>query len=85
MVSLYAFSATLYRTILGGLTANRLTVLGWNLVNLGLLVYLLIRQVRAGKEAWIASLQRVFSLGCIVYTIWILFLVLVTPLLRLNF
>jgi hypothetical protein len=79
LVSLYAFSATLYRTIQGGLTPNRLAVIGWNLVNLGLLVYLLIRQARTGKEGWIASLQQVFSAGCVVYAIWILFLVLATP------
>ncbi len=81
VVSLYAFSATLYRTILGGLTANRLAVIGWNLVNLGLLVYLLIRQTRPGKEGWVTSLHKVFSAGSVVYVIWIILLILIAPLL----
>src|SRR5439155_26115592 len=38
LVSLYAMAAILYRTWQGGFTPNRVTVIGWNLVNIALLL-----------------------------------------------
>ena len=61
------------------MTLNRLTVLGWNLVNIGLLALLLYRQLRAGRERWVESLQSVFGDGAYAYLAWTLFLVIVTP------
>lgn len=43
LVSLYASAIILYRTWQGGLTPNRLTVIGWNLINMALLVMLLYK------------------------------------------
>jgi len=79
LISLYALSATVYRTALGGLTVNRVTVVGWNVINIGLLCRLIYGQFERGATAWIQSLQSAFSAGTIWYTAWALFLVLVIP------
>jgi hypothetical protein len=80
VVSLYALSATVYRTVRGGLTINRLTIIGWNAVNISILFGLIVRQFRDGQERWIASLKSVFSLATNAYLVWALFLVIVVPL-----
>ncbi len=54
LVSLYALSALIYRTMQGGFTINRLTMLGWNVINIALLVLLIIRQFSRG----IAGVER---------------------------
>jgi hypothetical protein len=74
-------AAVIYRTGLGGLTVNRLAVIGWNAVNIGLLVVLIYRQWREGRSDWVGSLQGVVSVGLVLYAGWALFLVLATPLL----
>jgi hypothetical protein len=79
LISLYALSATVYRTALGGFTINRVTVIGWNVVNIGILVLLVYKQLKYGATAWIRSLQSTFSAGTIAYVVWALFLVLATP------
>jgi hypothetical protein len=79
VVSLYALSATVYRTVLGGLTLNRVTIIGWNSLNLGLLALLIYKQLRRGAQTWIDSLHSVFGLGTVGYVAWGLFLVLATP------
>lgn len=79
LISLYALAAIVYRTAMDRLTPNRLTFIGWNLVNLGLLGWLLIVQARAGKEGWLAGLQRTFSRGAEVYTVWTLLVILALP------
>ncbi len=81
LVSLYALSATAYRTINGGLTINRLTIIGWNVINICILFGLIYRQFKDGRERWIASLKSVFSLATNAYLVWGLFLVIVIPLL----
>jgi hypothetical protein len=82
LVSLYALSATVYRTVVfGGFTVNRVTVIGWNVVNVGLLILLLVQQLRAGAERWLASLQRVFAWATTAYAVWAAILLLVIPLL----
>ena len=80
-VSLYALSATVYRTVLGGWTMNRLTVIGWNSINIGILVLLIYKQFKDGRALWIRSLQSVFSLGTAGYVAWALFLTLAIPFL----
>ncbi len=80
LVSIYALSATVYRTVLGGMTANRMTVIGWNVLNVGILCLFLFRQWRSGGLGWIESTQRVFRLGMIGYGAWGLFIVAVVPL-----
>lgn len=79
LVSLYALAAILYRTAQGGFTPNRLTVIGWNLVNMGVLVHLLVLQWRAAPAHWISRLHTSFGLGMNAYAVWGLLLVLLLP------
>jgi len=79
VVSLYALSATLYRTLQGGLTINRTAILGWNSINITLLAVLIYTQLRHGKQAWVDSLHFVFSLAAYAYATWTLFLVAAIP------
>ncbi|MDF1513516.1 MAG: hypothetical protein P1S60_06875 [Anaerolineae bacterium] len=81
IISLYALSATVFRTLAGGLTLNRLTIIGWNTINIGILVGLIYTQFKHGRQKWIASLQSVFSLATNAYMVWGLFLLLAVPLL----
>ena len=78
----YASAAVVYRTSFGGLTLNRLTVIGWNTINISLLIALLYRQWQDGHSKWIDSHQRVASSALVVYGGWALFLVLALPYLR---
>jgi hypothetical protein len=50
VVSLYALAAIGYRTWEGGITLNRLTIIGWNVINIGILALLLLRQRRADAQ-----------------------------------
>ncbi|HOQ99065.1 MAG TPA: hypothetical protein PLJ35_09605 [Anaerolineae bacterium] len=77
--SLHALAAVVYRTILGGLTPNRLTVIGWNGINIALLGLLVWRDLRQGQGAWPGSLQSVAALGAIAYTVWTVFLIVALP------
>ncbi len=81
VISLYALSATVFRTVEGGLTLNRLTIIGWNSINISILFWLIYRQFKDGPERWIASLQSVFSRATNAYLVWGLFLLLAVPLL----
>jgi hypothetical protein len=79
LVSLYALSATVYRTSQGGFTVNRTTIIGWNAINIAILVHLLYRQARAGQGDWLAAIWRTCRLGAIAYAVWSLFLLLAIP------
>ncbi|HFD40473.1 MAG TPA: hypothetical protein ENJ31_11585 [Anaerolineae bacterium] len=79
VVGVYALWAIAYRTWHGALTPNRLAFMGWNVINLGLLGYLLVGQWRAAEEAWLPALKRTFAHGAILYVGWALFVVLTTP------
>ncbi len=81
LVSVYAFSATVYRTVMGSLTPNRLTIIGWNSINIGILFWLIYRQIKDEREKWVASLQSVFSLATNAYLVWGVFLLVAVPLL----
>ncbi|MGE5334518.1 MAG: hypothetical protein ACM3N4_07450 [Nitrososphaerota archaeon] len=70
LVSLYALAATIYRTALGDFTMNRITIIGWNVINIAILIALLLRQVRATRENWSAAVQWVFAWGAIAYVVW---------------
>ena len=78
IISMYALSATTYRTALGGITLNRFTVIGWNLINIGLLVVLIGRALRRQSE-WVPAVQSAFTQGAVVYVAWTVFLVVATP------
>jgi len=79
LVSLYALSATVYRTVDGGMTMNRLTIIGWNSINIIILIGLIFKQFKDGRERWISSMQSIFSLGTNAYLLWAAFLLLAIP------
>ena len=79
IVSLYALAAILYRTALDRPTPNRLTFIGWNVVNIGLLILVLLFQVQAKAGRWVHGLHRAFSVGTVAYTAWTLVVILAIP------
>jgi hypothetical protein len=79
IVSLYAFSAIVYRTVQEGLTPNRVTFIGWNLINTGLLTLLLWGQVRQGPERWLQGVHQAFGVGALLYTGWSLLVIFGLP------
>jgi hypothetical protein len=79
VVSLYALSAILYRTALDRLTPNRLTFIGWNVLNIGLLLLVLLSQARAKEGRWLHGLYRVCRTGTVAYAIWTLAMILAIP------
>jgi hypothetical protein len=79
LVSIYALSATVYRTAEGGITINRLAIIGWNVINIAILIHLLYRQLRSSAAAWLEAVWQTSRLGMIGYTVWTLFLVLAIP------
>jgi hypothetical protein len=79
LVSLYALAAILYRTGIDRLTPNRLTFIGWNIVNIGLLILLLVLQFRAAGGQWLHQLHRAYGAGTVAYAAWTLFVILALP------
>lgn len=70
LVSLYALAAILYRTVNDRITPNRLLFVGWNLVNIAILVVLLVQQARSGRPRWLPAMHRAFAVGVILYLAW---------------
>jgi hypothetical protein len=81
LVSIYALSATVYRTVEGGITINRLTIIGWNSINIIILVLLIYKQLRYKGENWASHMKSVFSQGMVGYVVWDIFLIVAIPLL----
>ncbi|MBC7232227.1 MAG: hypothetical protein H5T68_03165 [Chloroflexi bacterium] len=81
LVSVYALSATIYRTVQDMITPNRLTVIGWNSINIGIMALMIYQQFRKGPERWNRSIQRAIGTGAIAYIIWTVFLILALPML----
>jgi hypothetical protein len=79
VIGTYAFAAVLSRTAQGGLTPNRVTVIGWNVVNLITLLLLLLRQLRAGREGWVRALHTAFGHGLALYALWSAFVLVALP------
>ena len=79
LVSLYALAAILYRTTLDRLTPNRLTFIGWNVINIGLLFLILVLQLRVKGGRWLHGLYRAFSAGTVAYAVWTLVVILALP------
>jgi hypothetical protein len=79
-VSVYALAAVLYRTAADALTMNRLTIIGWNVINIAILILLLVRQALGGRANWIASLHGTFRWAAILYLGWALFVLVASPL-----
>jgi hypothetical protein len=81
VVSMYAMAAVIYRTVDGGLTMNRLTVIGWNTANIATLGLLLWRLLREARTAWVSACHRALRFGLLCYVAWTLFVLTAIPLL----
>ncbi len=81
LVSIYALAAVVHRTLEGDLTLNRLTVIGWNSINIGILVTLIVMQLRTDLDGWIETLHAVFSWAAVAYLAWSIFLLAAAPIL----
>ncbi len=79
LVSIHALAAVIYRTAEGGITMNRMTVIGWNTINICIFVLLIFRQARAKNDTWLNALQSVFSTASYGYVAWGLFVVVAAP------
>lgn len=79
VVSIYALAAIVYRTALDRLTPNRLTFIGWNVINIGLLLLLLLYQARAKAGRWLQQLFRAYSAGTVAYTAWTMAMLIALP------
>jgi len=80
LISLYALSAVIYRTISYGITPNRTTIIGWNFINIAILGVLIYTQLKKGFSGWHERLQAVFSKAATVYLVWSIILMLALPL-----
>jgi hypothetical protein len=80
IISLYALSAVVYRTALDGLTLNRTTIIGWNIINIAILGFMIYTQFTKVITGWHERLQNVFSKATTAYLIWSIFLILALPL-----
>ncbi len=81
LVSIYALAAVVHRTLQGELTLNRLTVIGWNGINIGILVTLIVTQLHTDLDGWTETLQSVFSWATVAYLAWSIFLLVAPPIL----
>jgi hypothetical protein len=80
VISLYALSAVCYRTAIDGITLNRLTIIGWNIINIAILGFMIYTQFQQQASPWHERLQNVFSRATTAYLVWSIFLVLALPL-----
>jgi hypothetical protein len=81
IISAYALSAVVYRTIMEGITLNRITIIGWNIINIAILYALLATQPRKFGSGWHERIHKVFSKATIAYFFWSIFLIVILPLL----
>ncbi len=79
IVGVYALAAIAYRTLDDRLTPNRLTFIGWNVINIGLLVWLLALQWRSDRSAWLGALRRSLTDGMLPYATWAVLTLLALP------
>lgn len=79
LISLYALAAIGYRTWVDGFTPNRVTIIGWNILNIALLTLLLVRQYRSDAQTWLQAMVETFALGAKVYGGWAVLLLLLLP------
>lgn len=77
--SVYALAAIGYRTWEGGITLNRLTIIGWNVINIAILSRVLTCQRRADDLTWLQAIQAAFGAGMPIYVGWAVFVVLALP------
>jgi hypothetical protein len=81
IISLYALSAVIYRTAIDGITLNRMTIIGWNIINIAILGVLIYTQLAKGiSSPWHERIQKVFSRATTAYLVWSIFLIVALPL-----
>jgi hypothetical protein len=80
VISFYALAAVVYRTALDTLTLNRTTIIGWNVINIVILIALLVAQLRKGFTGWNERLQNIFSKATTAYLVWSVLLIVLLPL-----
>lgn len=82
LVGFYALAAIVYRTTQDVLTMNRLALMGWDAINIGILALLINRQIGLGRrgQAWVEAAQSAFSLGAVGYAAWTAFVVVAVPI-----
>jgi len=79
LVGVYALAAIVYRTVGDRLTPNRLTFIGWNLVNIAALSWLLAKQRGAGEDRWLSRLHETFAGAMVPYVAWSALTLLALP------
>lgn len=79
IVGIYALAAILYRTLADRLTPNRLAFIGWNVINIGVLLWLLLLQWRSDEAGRVHALHRTLAGAMIPYALWALLTVLTLP------
>lgn len=79
LISVYALTAIVYRTWADGFTPNRVTIIGWNVLNIVLLILLLIRQARSDGQNWLQPMYTTFAQGAKAYLVWAVALLLLIP------
>lgn len=79
IVGVYALAAISWRTSIDRLTPNRLTFIGWNVINIALLGWLLIQQARAGRARWLPALHSTLAAGAVLYVAWTIVGIVVLP------
>jgi hypothetical protein len=80
IISLYALSAVVYRAVLDGITLNRTTIIGWNVINIAILGIMIYTQFAKVMTSWHERLQNIFSKATTAYLIWSILLILALPL-----
>ncbi len=79
LVGLYALAAISYRTWQEGWTPNRVAFVGWNAINVVILTFLLVRQARDGRDAWLPALYNSFGNGALLYAVWTVVVIVTLP------
>jgi hypothetical protein len=79
LVSIYAMAAVVYRSS-DGMTMNRLTVIGWNTINLSIFLSIIYHQWRRGTQDWSSRLHLIFNRAAIFYAVWTVFTIFALPL-----
>ena len=79
LISIYAITAVVYRSS-EGLTMNRLTVIGWNTINLSIFLSIIYFQLRGGLQNWTGRFHVIFSRAAFLYAFWCVFLIIAIPL-----
>ena len=80
LITVYALGATGYRTFLHDWTINRAAIMGWNVINVGVLIALIWKQFKAGKTTWAEALKQTWAKAMPWWGGWVIMLMVVLPL-----